>query len=429
MSNDRNLLTPGWVQANRNKQTRDKSGRETGITFKELLNRHVHGGKGNQFQGAFNLLGWERFHGEQLRLCFSSWKKVYAGKRERALRWTKRTGKTYPGLDVKPHSQVSLSRSQGITNPALGEMHRARPKLFNAVPRLGSHRGVILPSVLYPWAPSAAVQALPRCQSLPSHVPAASPRVPGAAAPRLPPPGRPAQGWGSLILIDIRAPGPPSAAGREGGPPGPAGRPRSGPQPAVPSAALRRALSPSRCPRSARGGSSGGSAAPAPAPRPPPPARPGARGTARPVPGRRGRAVPCPAPLLRRCRRRAGPKGSGRAERAEPGRAGAAPPAGPCPPPRPRGCSCGLRSSYLLGRDFFFPPFLFFLKLLLFVWEVFVFTKTKTNGSNFFRISEVSKSSTRTQNPAADAHPRWCPHRHSKGNPERAAKARVGIAG
>lgn len=58
------------------KQTPGKSGREHRIGFKELLDRQVHAGEGNQFQGAFNLLDWERFDGEQLRLCFSFWKKV-----------------------------------------------------------------------------------------------------------------------------------------------------------------------------------------------------------------------------------------------------------------------------------------------------------------------------------------------------------------
>lgn len=75
-----------YSQANRNKRTPDKSGGEKRINFKELLNRQVHEGEENQFQGAFILLDWERFDEKKLRLCFSCWKKVYAKKREQAER-------------------------------------------------------------------------------------------------------------------------------------------------------------------------------------------------------------------------------------------------------------------------------------------------------------------------------------------------------
>lgn len=268
-ANHRNLFTLGWLQGKKPKQIIDESTREKKISFKELLTCW----KGRDLTGR-------------------NWDFVFPVKRKFMLRggsghfseqntWTKSI------RDVSLHTSLWSTVWKSTANCA---WKRARASLTTpdyekpSVKSTDSDKSYLmpyldwaaivkftLPSVLYPWALSPTVQALPPCQNLLFHLPAAllpAPRFPSKMSPSPPAPGAPVSparaasrrvGLHSFWSTSGHS-GPPPArcipgrrggrcgprtfswrGGREGGQHSGAEKPRAGSQLASVSAARRRA--------------------------------------------------------------------------------------------------------------------------------------------------------------------------------------------
>lgn len=175
-ANHRNLFTLGWLQGKNPKQIIDKPTREKKISFKELLTCW----KGRDLSGRnrdfvfpvkrkFTLRGGSGHFGEQntwtksirdaslhTSLWSAVWKSTANCARKRA-----RASLTTP--DYEKPSVKSTDSDKSYLMPYLD---------WAAIVKF------ILPSVLYPWALSPTVQALPPCQNLLFHLPAARSPVP-----------------------------------------------------------------------------------------------------------------------------------------------------------------------------------------------------------------------------------------------------------